>query len=98
MEFVGEAFLVRKGPEGLIVQPTKRRARARAFRFIDKLLGRCTGFCEARVIIKTPTPGEPGEETVDHVECRQGSCGCHCVSAYEDVGDGMGIYFCECKK
>jgi len=52
----------------------------------------------AKIIIKTPTPGDPGEGTVDHVECSKGNCNCNCVSNYEDYGDGSAAYWCDCKK
>ena len=99
MEFVGERISVRKGPNGLSVQAMRSTA-ARGFwgDLWGRLTGQCVGICMAKIIIKTPTPGDPGEGTVDHVECSKGNCNCNCVSNYEDYGDGSAAYWCDCKK
>jgi hypothetical protein len=99
MELIGEAFIVKKGASGLIIKTTKHKnLRARPGRLFGRLFGRCVGICMTRIIVRTPTPGEPDEETIDHVECDKGSCNCNCVSAYEDYSDGTAEYWCECKK
>ncbi len=99
MELIGEAFIVKKGTSGLIIKTTTRKSlRARPARFFDRFFGGCAGICMTKIIVQTPTPGGPGDETVDHVECQKGNCNCHCVSAYESYSDGTAEYWCDCKK
>lgn len=73
MEFIGEAFLVKNGSHGLVIKATRREnLRARPGGLFGRLFGRCSGICQTRIIVTTPTPGDPGEETIDHVECDKG--------------------------